>query len=399
MLNRRSIQLNRNLANYPLARDLRTHQLWRPSKPLGKFWVSNLPGDDRVQFRVPRDSAKDLRHTPTAFDMNLLFLCLSKAQETGRSSIEFPSTAAMLSALGRGAHSRNRAQLENALAYWRALRFRHRYWYQPKPKQGHIIKRLPPAVESFEIIGRRVRIKLSHVWATLHSKGFFTRVPLPLPGDAAAQNIVLTMATRIKRGLYAEDVRKAETWEQKHRPTISNFCTKIGMAHSSRREVLRRIIAYEGPLDKWFATHGLKLVAVEQPPHIELILMENKAGALAKGKHTLAKPVDGVKPPPRTAAQEEAWLARDGFLERPEPGWAKKHQKLKKYPPSKKKRKKQRLRDLGELLRGATKNPATMIPKVEVTTEFGHEVNYQLPDESVVPYHLVPDHLKHLLEP
>jgi hypothetical protein len=94
---KRSVQLNKNLGNYPLARDARTRQLWRRSNS-GPWWWSKLHGEPRIQFRIPRDAAPALRHAPTPFDMNLLFLLMSEAQATKKSALEFTSTAAMLHA-------------------------------------------------------------------------------------------------------------------------------------------------------------------------------------------------------------------------------------------------------------------------------------------------------------
>ena len=47
--------LNRNLCNYPLARDPRVRARWRRSARTGR-WLCDLPGDGRIQFRLPADS-------------------------------------------------------------------------------------------------------------------------------------------------------------------------------------------------------------------------------------------------------------------------------------------------------------------------------------------------------
>jgi hypothetical protein len=168
----------------------------------------------------------------------------------------------MLHALGVVVNARERKRLHDALAYWAALTLCHSSWHLAK-RDGHVRKILPPAVESFEIIGRRIKVKLSQAWTTLHLKGYFARVPLPLPDHAAAQNIVLLMATRMKQHLsFVHDGKEVSGEGWKYSPGLLNLCTKVGLAHSSRRHVLRRLTIYEGPLHKWYASHGLMLVAV-----------------------------------------------------------------------------------------------------------------------------------------
>jgi len=265
--------------------------------------MCNLPGNNLIQFTLPGESAPALRHTPTGFDMNVVFLLLAEAQGTETRALEFTSIAAMLAALGHEAGARNRARLEYALDYWRVLTLHHRSWRLAK-REGHFKKILPPPIESFECIGRRIKIKLDKDWAYLHSKGYFKSVPLPLPDNAAAQNLALLVATQFK-GVVHEDGAKLEVSEWK--PTLANLCKKIGVAfaYSSRREVLRRLTAHKGALDRWYTRNGLMLMAVEAatqgPQRIRLAVIESKAGALAKGSRELAKPVDGIpRPKPYT---------------------------------------------------------------------------------------------------
>ena len=70
-LKRGDAQINRNLLNYPLARDVRIADCWTRSLISGR-WEHQLPGDGRIKFRMPADAA-NLR-CPSAFDMNVLLV-------------------------------------------------------------------------------------------------------------------------------------------------------------------------------------------------------------------------------------------------------------------------------------------------------------------------------------
>ncbi len=69
--------INKNLANYPIARDVRVVTHWRRSKKTRR-WLCDLPGDPRIQYRLPSDYKQ--RRCPTGFDVNVLFvLCANLA--------------------------------------------------------------------------------------------------------------------------------------------------------------------------------------------------------------------------------------------------------------------------------------------------------------------------------
>ena len=121
------VKLNKNFANFPLARDPRRGQAgeWRRGHKredgcLKQWWWRTLPGERKIVLRLPH-SFEGKRRCPTAFDMNVLFLVLSKAQATNSNKVEFASHAAMLAALGVGRRqSRNRQRLTESLQLWNA---------------------------------------------------------------------------------------------------------------------------------------------------------------------------------------------------------------------------------------------------------------------------------------
>ena len=174
----RSVQVNKNFCNYPLACDPRTRQRWRRSRPSG-FWLCDLPGDDRIRFQIERDGAADLRHCPTAFDINVLLLVLGMAQDRGKRTVALPSSGAILKALGRGVDSGNRRLLKTALQYWNALSIWFDCWHQ-KGKKKRVTKTLPPPIQSLADDGRQLKVTIREEWLALN-EGYFTTLHLPLP--------------------------------------------------------------------------------------------------------------------------------------------------------------------------------------------------------------------------
>jgi len=119
----RSVKLNRNFMNYPLARDLRTKTLWYPRGKTGR-WFAELPGDNRITLIMPSDVSKKRHkqraHAPTALDMNLLYQILAELQLCRRHHPD----------IREARHNAHRSparhgQLTNA-AHWRSVRWRGR---------------------------------------------------------------------------------------------------------------------------------------------------------------------------------------------------------------------------------------------------------------------------------
>src|ERR1700693_1303316 len=71
--------INRNFLNYPIARDPRVRLIWEKSPKTGR-WLADLPGNSRIQLRLPENIDKCTKHCPTGFDMNILFALLRAAQ-------------------------------------------------------------------------------------------------------------------------------------------------------------------------------------------------------------------------------------------------------------------------------------------------------------------------------
>ena len=182
-------QVDRNLMNYPLARDPRVKASWSKSSKTGR-WFCDLPGDKRIRLWLAHGAHARLKRLPSAFDVNVLLLVLARAQIQGDPVVTFPSRAAIFQALGLSVNrARYRERVDAALELWSAMSIRMP-WHPHK-------KTMPPPIEVTCSKGSSLTVTVSEAWRDLGKKktGYFKQVPLPLPHDAATQNLVLSLLT------------------------------------------------------------------------------------------------------------------------------------------------------------------------------------------------------------
>ena len=189
-------KLNRNFCNFPIARDRRNHT-WRYRK--GKKTGQWFGGDDRIRFSLPPNVDPEQRQFPTAFDVNVMLAILDEVERRDSCEIEFKSYSALLKATGYTTEERNRTKVKGSLTFWKLLTIRFGQWYFHKStKDGSERKRgkkqLPPLIAAVKLVSRRVRIRIAPEWREI-AKGYYERVPYPLPREAAAQNLVLVLLT------------------------------------------------------------------------------------------------------------------------------------------------------------------------------------------------------------
>jgi hypothetical protein len=243
------INPNRNLMNYPLARDSMTKAVWRRSASTGR-WLCELPGDERIQFRL---AGTKLKRCPSGLDMKVLFWMLREAQRLGHHTIKLPSAASFLAALELGVDTNNRRRLSAALELWSALTIVYRSWHFIGRPAGK--KVLPPAIQSTSANGRQITI--SPDWLEME-KGYFEQVPWPLPNAAAVQNLVLRLMT-----CNDEQVKFSNR----------KLCAIIGLNHSTQRRSLRKVIKQA---QKWFKRHGGQLEEYSQHDHTPFLIIKPK---------------------------------------------------------------------------------------------------------------------------
>ncbi len=311
------VQASRQLMNYPLARDTRTQQSWHRSKPTGKWWLCELPGDKRIQFRLRGDIEDRLRHSPTPFDVNVLLLVLAQAEQLDRRQMSFASDNAMLQALKIGIDSGTRQRLRDSLDYWCELSILYRECWHKIGQKEPITKRLPVPLQSVGKEGHRVSIVLDEQWFQLRRR-YFEKLTLPLPNSAAAQNLVLLLASRIREPITPhpdDDDPPRGHWTKQM--SIETYCKKIGLTHSTRKAQFRRLLTDQSPLQAYYRAIGYDLHVIEnprgkfafawfkrEPPPPRVRLQPNKSPPIERVKRTerpttappRSKSVERVKP-------------------------------------------------------------------------------------------------------
>jgi hypothetical protein len=248
-------RVNKNLLNRPLARDRRVKADWTFSKKHERWWC-NLPGRKDICFRLP-DGAD--RRLADGFDVAVLFLILRQARMSKSRKVKFASQAAMLRVLGRPVRVRYRRRLEQALTLWSQLSIRWKEWFHVAQYEaigeGDVIRNIfAPPVKVKTKDAERVRLVLpppiermgqntldivvSKAW--LEQTKFECKVDLPLPMNAAVQNLILALLANPRAR------RRKRSW-----------CRTAGLNHSKRNQRMPGVI-YE--VSKWFEQHKGEVV-------------------------------------------------------------------------------------------------------------------------------------------
>ena len=141
----------------------------------------------------------------------------------------------------------NRAQyrkrVDAALDLWSALTIQ-------MPWHPHHKKTMPPPIEVMCSKGSSLTVTVTFAWRDFGKKetGYFKQVPLPLPHDAATQNLVLTLLSFDCDG---ETMRRTAPLNRE------GLGEKIGLTHPSSYRAFSRT-CFEA--DKWLRKHGVALV-------------------------------------------------------------------------------------------------------------------------------------------
>lgn len=229
---KRQAQVSRNLHNYPIARSKMTRS-WKWSKAKDGWWIGEAPRNIGFSIEMPPDVPSRCRRAPTGFDMNVLLWLLAEARDTGKVVISVPSYSQFLQQLDTIVDSYNRRRLKEALEYWSSVDLVFAKWRLGK---SYIEKRIQPPVRWFKSSEHKIEIKIDLAFIELSDGGFFRDVPLPLPNDEAAQNLIL-LVRAYDDYLY----RTSRVREIRHKMGIAN--------HGRRNEVLDHAIK---KADAWF---------------------------------------------------------------------------------------------------------------------------------------------------
>lgn len=139
------------------------------------------------------------------------------------------SRSAILRAIGLGADTANLRRVRAALQLWSQLSICFNWWHA----QGKNMKRtLPPPIGALDISRAQVTITVHKDWRD--NDGYIERIALPLPMNAAAQNIAL--CTSVQFGS-TRTVQSLGKWR-----SLTKFCRKIGLQHSTKHSSLQHAL-------------------------------------------------------------------------------------------------------------------------------------------------------------
>jgi hypothetical protein len=254
----RYVALNRNLGNFPLARDPRRHADWQLSK---SWWSCALPGDERIHLFLPGSWSRDRCRLPTGFDMAVLFELLATARLTISGEVTVAAIADFLRRLGVADNWRYRRQLTDAFELWQALHVTFDQWYVAHPVRARRMVKLRPPLTPLQSRKRRgLCFKLDAGWLDWQTT-FFEKIRLPLPVNAATQNIVLTVHCGVSEVSDEHDFT-GRLWA----PRVHAFARKIGLEHR-HRSVLQKAL---DEASRWYIAHGGMLLPFFQNDRIDL---------------------------------------------------------------------------------------------------------------------------------
>ena len=303
--------LNKNFLNFPLARDARTKVQARVGAKTGRQFAEL----DQVKFIFPKTCKP---RYPTGFDVNVLLLLLAEARKQKSAVIVFASNCEMLRMLGLTESSAHIKKLKAALDFWRtALVVFEKYHVAGKPtnrrwerdaannrpryvadyRQPRKCKKtFPPVIKMFRRMYGGVRLGIDKLWLDEMTSKYVAKVYLPLPNNAAAQNAILAL---LAFSTNREPVR------------LRRFCRKIGLNHSTRTTVLRRVLEIA---QVYFNKIGLSLTTTTDKGRLFTLLEESEF-------EPPKKPLERVRPITKPSIQtmiEHEPLARALLNQQPE---------------------------------------------------------------------------------
>lgn len=256
----RYVTLNRNLGNFPLARDPRRKADWQLSK---SWWGCALPGDERIHLYLPGSWSHDQCRLPSGFDMAVLCQLLATARLTEKDAVTVAGVADLLRLLGVADNWLHRRRVKDALELWQALHLTFDQWYVAHPVRAHQMVKLRPPLMPVQATTRRAQcFKLDADWLRWQAT-FFEKIRLPLPVNAAAQNIVLTVRCGV--GVLSDD--PADNFSgRRFAARVHVYARKIGLEHRHRTTLQKAL----DEASSWYVDNKGMLLAFFQDGRIVL---------------------------------------------------------------------------------------------------------------------------------
>ena len=138
-----------------------------------------------------------------------------------------------------------------------------------------ISKTMPPPIEVTCSKGSALTVTVTPAWRDLGKKktGYFKQVPLPLPHDAATQNLVLSLLTCVSEEFDCDGEIMRRTSPRNKKA----LCRKIGLTHSTSYRAFNRacleadtwLKKHGGELDFWWTTRDKNVLFVIKNPKVK----------------------------------------------------------------------------------------------------------------------------------
>ena len=263
------LRLNRNFANYPLARDARVDLHWWKSAETGE-WISELPFEDRILLILPSDTPANKRRGLTGFDINVLFQLLAEAQHVQSTRLTF-KYAPLLRRLQLTEQTQNRESLRSSLELLSLMVLQFDWcWYDDKKQQAKTQRAFPPPIKKVDLEGQSIVVTIHDAWFRLvTAKSYYVEIPLPLPNVATDQNAALLILTSGINAPVPDSRLATYRWKQ------SAFARKAGLSSNRRKE---RLAACLARVALWFEQMGGELTVVYGRRDGEGVVAPGKVG-------------------------------------------------------------------------------------------------------------------------
>ena len=176
---------------------------------------------------------------------------------------------------------------------------------------------MPPPIEITCSKGSSLTVTVTQAWRDLGKKktGYFKQVPLPLPHDAATQNLVLSLLTCVSEEFDCDGEIMRRT-APRNRVAL---CRKIGLTHSTSYRAFNRacleadawLKKHGGALDLWCTTRDKNVLFAIKNPKVkrskaQVKKQEEKAAEESEKLKEEFEQLMRMGRPPRKDEQEEA---------------------------------------------------------------------------------------------
>lgn len=240
------VSINRNFMHKPLAIGPRVGVNWENDK---KLKCVGYDASENVRVLLPFRRTHRVRKHIDAFDMALLCVLMTISKKKHVTELHV-TAAELLSFMGvHNAKARDRARLLASLRLWNVaeLAYEGTWGFVGKAQSlrlGPFIK----YVKSIPLIGYQIKLGEADIEMAVGA-GYYEQVPLPLPLDAWAQNLLFLLLAKYERN--KTKLRKREF------RSIRSITRRIGLNNSGSRN--KKFYDALSEVEEWFVRNNSRL--------------------------------------------------------------------------------------------------------------------------------------------